>query len=276
MSDIIEIDHVSYRYDDDGEDVLHDLSLSIYEGEFVCILGHNGCGKSTLAKLINGLFVPGSGVVRVCGMDTADEKNMLAIRSSAGMVFQNPDNQMVASIVEEDVAFGPENLGLPREELRTRVDRALAAVNMTAFAQKSPTNLSGGQKQRIAIAGIIAMEPRILIMDESTAMLDPMGRKEVLETAHRLNKEKGITVVFITHFMEETVDADRLIVMGDGEIRMQGTPKEIFEREEDIRALQLEVPMVTAIARKLSDAGLAIDRNILTEEELTEGLWQFI
>ena len=276
MENIIEIKNVEYKYQPDAQPVLKNVSLSVKKGEFLCVLGHNGSGKSTLAKLINGLFLPDSGDVTVCGMNTKNEEDTYKIRAHAGMVFQNPDNQMVASIVEEDVAFGPENLGVPREELRKRVDTALKQVNMEEFAKSAPHKLSGGQKQRIAIAGVIAMEPEILILDESTAMLDPSGRQEVLECARRLNREKGITVIFITHFMEETVSADRLIVMSGGEIKLAGTPKEIFSKEEEISALSLEIPEVTKIARALSDKGLDIDRNILTVEELSKALCQFV
>lgn len=276
MQNIIEIKNAVYKYDDESEDVLHSVSLNIKKGEFVCILGHNGCGKSTLAKLINGLYQPTEGTVLVDGMDTKDEDKIIAIRSKAGMVFQNPDNQMVATIVEEDVAFGPENLGIPQSELRQRVDNALQTVNMFEFKDSAPHRLSGGQKQRIAIAGILAMEPEIIIMDESTSMLDPKGRREVLETVHRLNKEKGITVVFITHFMEETINADRIIVMGDGKIKMEGTPKEIFAREEEINELTLEVPPITKMAQQLNERGINIERNVLTFEELFNQLCQLV
>ena len=276
MDNIIEINNVSFRYDDENSSVLHKVSLKIKKGEFVCVLGHNGCGKSTLAKLINGLIVPNEGTVLVKGMDTKNEETLIKIRSTAGMVFQNPDNQMVATVVEEDVAFGPENLGVPQEELQKRVDDALREVNMLQFKDSAPHRLSGGQKQRIAIAGVLAMEPEIIIMDESTSMLDPKGRREVLETVHRLNKEKGITVLFITHFMEETVNADRIIVMGDGVVKMEGTPKEIFDREDEINALTLEVPHVTKIARQLNDRGVSVSRGVLTFEEILEELCQSV
>ncbi|MBE7092988.1 MAG: energy-coupling factor transporter ATPase [Clostridiales bacterium] len=276
MQNIIEIKDAVYKYDEDSEEVLHSVNLNIKKGEFLCILGHNGCGKSTLAKLINGLYQPTEGTVLVQGMDTKDENKIIEIRSKAGMVFQNPDNQMVATIVEEDVAFGPENLSVPQQELRARVDNALKAVNMFDFKNSAPHRLSGGQKQRIAIAGILAMEPEIIIMDESTSMLDPKGRREVLETVHRLNKEKGITIVFITHFMEETVDADRIVVMGDGVIKMEGTPREIFAREEEINQLTLEVPPVTKMAQQLNERGMDIKRNILTFEELFNSLCQLV
>ncbi len=276
MDNIIEIKNVSFKYDDDNSDVLHKVSLNVKKGEFLCVLGHNGCGKSTLAKLINGLILPIEGNVLVNGMDTKNEDDLIKIRSKAGMVFQNPDNQMVATVVEEDVAFGPENLGVPQEQLRSRVDNALKEVNMIDFKESAPHRLSGGQKQRIAIAGVIAMEPEIIIMDESTSMLDPKGRREVLETVHRLNKEKGITVVFITHFMEETVDADRIIVMGEGIIKMEGTPQEIFKREDEIKELTLEVPPVTKIAQQLNDKGVSLSRSVLTFEEILEQLCQSI
>ncbi len=276
MDNIIEIKDVSFKYDDETSDVLHKVSLNVKKGEFLCVLGHNGCGKSTLAKLINGLILPTEGTVLVKGMDTKNEENLIKIRSTAGMVFQNPDNQMVATIVEEDVAFGPENLGVPQEELQKRVDNALREVNMLQFKDSAPHRLSGGQKQRIAIAGVIAMEPEIIIMDESTSMLDPKGRREVLQTVHRLNKEKGITVVFITHFMEETVDADRIVVMGDGVVKMEGTPKEIFNRETEIQALTLEVPPVTKIAQQLNDRGVPVSRSVLTFEEILEELCQSV
>ncbi len=276
MENIIEIENAAFKYDDESADVLHGVTISVKKGEFLCVLGHNGCGKSTLAKLINGLLIPTEGSVKVKGMDTKNEADILKIRACAGMVFQNPDNQMVATMVEEDVAFGPENLGVPHGELKMRVENALKEVGMYEFKDSEPHRLSGGQKQRIAIAGIIAMEPEIIIMDESTSMLDPKGRREVLDTVRRLNREKGITVVYITHFMEETVEADRIIVMGDGVIKMEGTPKEIFAREEEIRVLTLEVPPVTKISRQLSDRGIDISRNILTFEELLKALCQSV
>lgn len=272
MEIAVEIKDVEYRYTEDGEPAISGIDLTVEKGEFLCILGHNGSGKSTLAKLINGLYVPEKGTVKVYGMDTSNSEDILKIRACAGMVFQNPDNQTVASIVEEDVAFGPENLGVERSEIRRRVDSALEAVNMTEFAQSAPHRLSGGQKQRIAIAGILAMEPKIIILDESTAMLDPNGRQEVLDCVRKLNKEKNITVVFITHYMEETVCADRIVVMSEGKIKLSGTPREVFSMEKEIEETALELPEVTKIAHALSDAGVEIDRNILTAEELTEAL----
>ena len=276
MQNIIEIKQATYKYEEDSQEVLHQIDLTVKKGEFLCVLGHNGCGKSTLAKLINGLLIPTSGSVSVCSMDTRKEELLINIRSRAGMVFQNPDNQMVATIVEEDVAFGPENLGVEQTELRKRVDDALDAVNMREFALSAPNRLSGGQKQRIAIAGIIAMEPEIIIMDEATSMLDPKGRREVLETVHRLNKEKGITVVYITHFMEETVLADRIVVMSGGKIEAEGTPKEIFAQVEKINQLALEVPPSTKIAQKLAHKGFNVDKNTLQLEELLEELCQLV
>ena len=276
MQNIIEIKQATYKYEEDSAEVLHQIDLNVKKGEFLCVLGHNGCGKSTLAKLINGLIIPTEGSVTVCSMDTRKEELLINIRSRAGMVFQNPDNQMVATIVEEDVAFGPENLGVEQTELRKRVDDALDAVNMREFALSAPNRLSGGQKQRIAIAGIIAMEPEIIIMDEATSMLDPKGRREVLETVHRLNKEKGITVVYITHFMEETVLADRIVVMSGGKIEAEGTPKEIFAQVEKINQLALEVPPSTKIAQKLADKGFNVDKNTLQLEELLEELCQLV
>lgn len=272
MEIAVEIKDVEYRYTDEGEPALSGINLTVKKGEFLCVLGHNGSGKSTLAKLINGLYVPEKGSVKVFGKDTANSEDILEIRACAGMVFQNPDNQTVASIVEEDVAFGPENLGVERQEIRRRVDSALEAVNMASYAQSAPHRLSGGQKQRIAIAGILAMEPKIIILDESTAMLDPNGRQEVLDCVRKLNREKGITVIFITHYMEETVFADRIVVMSEGKIQLSGTPREVFSKEKEIEEMSLELPEITKIARALSDAGVKIDRNILTAEELTEAL----
>lgn len=270
--DIIKFDNVSFSYPGVDHEAIKNVSLTVKKGEFLCILGHNGSGKSTFAKMINGLFIPQQGTVKVKDLDTKDEKNLKQIRATAGMVFQNPDNQMVATIVEEDVAFGCENLGVPQREIRGRVDNALKAVNMLPFAKKAPHRLSGGQKQRIAIAGILAMEPEILILDEATAMLDPLGRKEVLETAKRLNKERNITVVYITHFMEETVDADRVVVFSAGEIKNEGTPEEIFANREEIAKLTLELPEVTKIADYLKDNGIDVDRNTLKIEDLSKQL----
>ena len=249
---------------------LDHVELDVEEGQFIAVLGANGSGKSTLAKHINALLLPTEGQVLTCDMDTADDEFLWEIRKSAGMVFQNPDNQIVASVVEEDVGFGPENLGVPTEEILTRVKDSLAAVGMTKYSKSSPNHLSGGQKQRVAIAGILAMEPKCILMDEPTAMLDPIGRREVMDTVRRLNKEKGITVILITHYMEEVIDADRIFVMSDGHVAMQGTPKEIFARVEELKELRLEVPQVTELAYELSKRGVAMPPAILTPEEFVE------
>ena len=242
MQNIIEIKNAVYKYDDESEDVLHGVNLDIKKGEFLCILGHNGCGKSTLAKLINGLYQPTSGSVLVMGMDTKDEDKIIDIRSKAGMVFQNPDNQMVACIVEEDVAFGPENLGVPNPELRQRVDNALKTVNMFQFKDSAPHRLSGGQKQRIAIAGVLAMEPQIIIMDESTSMLDPKGTKEINETIKNLKlKTKDKTIISITHELEEALYADRILVLNKGQIVLDGTPSTVLPEKDILEASGLKV-----------------------------------
>ena len=228
MNVCIDVQDVSFTYEDAPEPALHHVSLQVHEGEFLAVLGHNGSGKSTLAKLLNALYLPTEGHITVCGMDTQSDEELWEIRQKAGMIFQNPDNQLVATVVREDVAFGLENLGIPREEMIPRIDAALQAVGMSQFAEAAPHMLSGGQKQRIAIAGILAMQPSVIIADESTAMLDPSGRREVLSTIRRLNREKGITVVWITHFMEEAAQADRIIVMNQGEVALSGTPREVF------------------------------------------------
>ncbi|MBP5355152.1 MAG: energy-coupling factor transporter ATPase [Lachnospiraceae bacterium] len=254
----------------DKKRALDHVELNVEEGQFIAVLGANGSGKSTLAKHINALLLPTQGKVLTCDMDTADDRYLWEIRKSAGMVFQNPDNQIVATVVEEDVGFGPENLGIPTEEIVRRVNDSLSAVGMTQYSGSSPTRLSGGQKQRVAIAGILAMEPRCILMDEPTAMLDPIGRREVLETVHRLNREKGITVILITHYMEEVIDADRIFVMSEGRIAMQGTPREIFARVDELKELRLEVPQVTELAHELSVRGIPMPQSILTPEEFTE------
>lgn len=248
------------------------LSLDIREGTFVAILGHNGSGKSTFAKQVNGILAPTEGTVLISGMDTRDEDHIWDIRKTAGMVFQNPDNQIIGNIVEEDVGFGPENLGVPTEEIWKRVDESLEAVGMTAFRLKSPNKLSGGQKQRVAIAGVMAMKPQCIILDEPTAMLDPNGRKEVIRTVHELNRREKITVLLITHYMEEVVDADRVIVMDDGKLVMDGTPREIFSRVKELKGYRLDVPQVTELAYELSEAGLPISKGILTMDELLSQL----
>ena len=250
---------------------LNDLNTTINEGEFTVILGKNGSGKSTFARLINALSTPTSGKIFVSDMDTSDEKYTLDIRKTAGMVFQNPDNQLVATVVEEDVAFGPENLGLPREEIRRRVDDALAKVNMSEFKTHAPHMLSGGQKQRIAIAGVLAMKPRLIVLDEATAMLDPQGRKDILTIIKKLNKEEHITIVLITHYMEEAVDADRVIVMNDGQIQKEGTPADIFFDSALLKDAELLPPFAAALSKDLREAGIAIG-DALTAEQLAEGL----
>ncbi|NDL68143.1 energy-coupling factor transporter ATPase [Anaerotalea alkaliphila] len=244
------------------------LDLEVRKGQFIAILGHNGSGKSTLAKHINALLVPTEGWMRVKGMDTREEGNVWKIRQHAGMVFQNPDNQIIATIVEEDVAFGPENLGVEPEEIRRRVDQSLDAVEMGEYATHSPNKLSGGQKQRVAIAGVLAMRPSCIIFDEPTAMLDPSGRKEVLDTALQLNRNEGITVILITHYMDEAIHADRVIVMDQGKIAFQGTPKEVFSRTEEMKAIGLDVPQVTEIAGRLKREGYDFPVDLLTIEEM--------
>ena len=246
------------------------VNFEIDEGSFVAVLGHNGSGKSTLAKMLNALYVPTKGKILVCGIDTSDENRTYDIRSQAGMVFQNPDNQLVSTVVEEDVAFGPENMGVEPAEIRRRVDEALRVVRMSDHAESAPHMLSGGQKQRIAIAGVLAMQPKVMSFDESTAMLDPMGREEVLSTVRRINRERGITVIWITHFMEEAAQADRVIVMDDGCIVMDGTPREVFSRVDEVKRIGLDVPGMTELALELSREGLAIRTDILTVEEMAE------
>jgi len=251
---------------------LKGVDVEVMRGEFVAILGHNGSGKSTFAKHVNALLFPTGGTIWIADHDTKDESALWEIRQTAGMVFQNPDNQIIASVVEEDVGFGPENMGIPSEEIWSRVSKALEAVGMTAYANVSPNRLSGGQKQRIAIAGVLAMKPRCIVLDEPTAMLDPVGRDDVLRTIHRLNKEDGITVLLITHNMDEAADADRIIVMDSGEVVMDGKPVEIFDRAGELKALGLAVPQVTELANALREAGVPLPAGILRVEELTEAL----
>ncbi|MBQ2603806.1 MAG: energy-coupling factor transporter ATPase [Clostridia bacterium] len=260
----ISVENVVFRYDADSDSeaakpVLKELSLSVNKGEFVALLGHNGSGKSTLAKMFNGILLPESGDVIVCGMNTKDDDKLLDIRRRVGLVLQNPDNQLVASIVEEDVAFGPENLGLDPKEIRQRVDNALKAVDMYEYRTHAPHKLSGGQKQRIAIAGIIAMQPDCIVLDEPTAMLDPRGRQEVMDTIVKLNKERNITVILITHYMDEAALADRLIVLDSGKILTEGTPKEVFSKVELLRKHSLDVPQSAELAYKLKARGLDLD-----------------
>ena len=277
MATMIETKDLSFTYpapEEGGRDTvaLQGVTLSIEKGSFVVVLGHNGSGKSTLAKTFNAVLLPAGGHVYVEGMDTLDEELLLAIRQRVGMVFQNPDNQIVANVVEEDVAFAPENLGVPTEEIRRRVDDALAAVGMSRFVTHAPHLLSGGQKQRIAIAGVIAMEPACIVLDEATAMLDPIGRQEVLSTVHHLNREKGITVVLITHHMNEAEEADRVIVMNDGTVAMDGTPREVFARVEELRSLGLTVPDTVDLLDRLRKDGLDVPLDALTVEECADAI----
>ena len=266
----VRFDNVKYSYRDGGADfAVNGVTLSVREGEFVAVLGRNGSGKSTLAKLINALLVPTEGSVKVFGMDTSDDKQTFEIRRNAGMVFQNPDNQTVASVVEDDVAFGPENIGVPREEIGRRIDFALDAVGMQAFRRATPARLSGGQKQRIAIAGVLAIMPKILILDESTAMLDPKGRREVMDVVKRLNREQKMTVLLITHFMDEALEADRAIVMHRGEVVMDGAPEEIFARSDELESYNLTLPRAAAVCKQLQAAGMPVG-NAFDAEELAE------
>ena len=276
MANIIHIEHISFTYpEEEGRETfaaLDGVTLDIEAGSFVAVLGHNGSGKSTLAKHMNAVLLPTGGKVYVDGMDTWDEEVLLEIRRRVGMVFQNPDNQIVANVVEEDVAFGPENLGVPTEEIRRRVDAALKAVGMESFLLHAPHNLSGGQKQRIAIAGINAMEPKCIVLDESTAMLDPSGRREVLDTVRRLNREKGITIVLITHHMNEAAMADRVVVMDDGHVVMDGKPREILTRMEDLRAIGLDVPHTVELLHGLREDGFDVPLDALTVEECADAV----
>lgn len=280
MSDtIIKFDNVSFAYELEDEGVVNavnDFSLEVPEGQFLAVLGHNGCGKSTVAKLINGILVPNKGKVTVEGMDTSDEEKTVDIRKTVGMVFQNPDNQIVATIVEDDVAFGPENLGVEPSEIRKAVDSALKAVGMYEFRKREPHRLSGGQKQRVAIAGVIAMNTKCIVMDEPTAMLDPQGRKEVMDTVMKLNKEFGITVILITHYMDEAVKADRVVVMDGGRIAIDGTPKEVFKNVEKMKGLGLDVPQATELAYRLRKKGFKLPDNILDENECAEEILKIL
>ena len=269
--------HEYIRRDEEGnvesiQTALDKVSLDVKKGDFIAVLGHNGSGKSTLAKHINAILEPTEGSLWVDGFDTTDEKNIWDIRQRAGMVFQNPDNQIIASVVEEDVGFGPENIGVPTDEIWQRVEESLKAVGMLKYREHSPNKLSGGQKQRVAIAGVMAMQPECIVLDEPTAMLDPVGRKEVLEAVHALNREKGVTIILITHYMEEVVEADHVYVMDAGKVVMQGTPRSIFSQEERLKEYRLDVPQITLLAYELKKAGLDIPDGILTREELTEAL----
>ncbi len=268
---ILKVENVSFSYDKKHK-VLKDVNLEVERGEYLAVIGHNGSGKSTLARLFNALLVPDSGKVYVDGLDTANKDNQFKIRENVGVVFQNPDNQLVASIVVDDVAFGPENLGLSREETGKRIDFALKAVGMESFRNSSPERLSGGQKQRIAIAGVLALKPKILVLDESTSMLDPEGRREVLNVVKNLNQVNGVTVIAITHYMEEVVDADRVIVINDGEVALVGTPEETFKQKQTLKSYGLELPLPAYIAEKLREKGVDIPQTILTEKQLSEAL----
>ena len=281
MENIV-VKDLSYQYTRRNENdevietlsALSELNFSIEEGSFVCILGHNGSGKSTLAKLFNALQLPTEGTILVSGMDSREEKNIFPIRREVGMVFQNPDNQIIASVVEEDVGFGPENIGLPTDEIWQRVNNALSAVHMEAYRLKSPNHLSGGQKQRVAIAGTLAMEPKTIVLDEPTAMLDPSGRKEVLESVLELKRKKGISIILITHYMEEAVDADRILLMDSGKLVMDGSPREVFQNVERLKEYRMDVPLITELANKLQKKGFPIEKTILKKEELEEELFK--
>ena len=269
--------HEYIRRDEEGnvesiQTALDHVDLDVKPGEFIAILGHNGSGKSTLAKHINALLTPSEGSLWVDGMDVTEEKNILPVRQTAGMVFQNPDNQIIASVVEEDVVFGPENIGVPTDEIWQRVEESLKAVGMLKYRHHSPNKLSGGQKQRVAIAGVVAMQPKCIVLDEPTAMLDPSGRKEVIRTAHELNEKKGVTVILITHYMEEVVDADRVFVMDKGKVVMQGTPREVFSQVERLKEYRLDVPQVTILADLLRQSGLDIPTGVLRREELVQAI----
>ena len=277
MIKIEKLIHDYIQRDDEGNAAgtfraIDGVDLDVRPGQFIAVLGHNGSGKSTLAKHLNALLFPTEGTVWVDGMDTKDEKNLWEVRREAGMVFQNPDNQIIAQVVEEDVGFGPENIGISTEEIWQRVEESLKAVGMWAHRKKSPNRLSGGQKQRVSIAGVIAMQPKCIVLDEPTAMLDPNGRKEVIKAAMQLNRTKGITIILITHYMEEAINADKIFVMDRGKIAMQGTPREIFSQVERMRELQLDVPQVTLLAYELRKKGLDIPVSILTKEELADAL----
>lgn len=277
---IIKTDKLAFEYirrDEEGNvegitRAVDDVSLEIAQGDFIAILGHNGSGKSTLAKHMNAILYPTEGTIWVDGKDTTDEEYLWDIRQTAGMVFQNPDNQIIGQIVEEDVGFGPENMGVPTAEIWERVEESLKAVGMYEYRKQSPNKLSGGQKQRVSIAGVIAMHPKCIVLDEPTAMLDPVGRKEVIRAVRALNEVEGITVILITHYMEEVIHADKVFVMDDGHIEMQGTPKEIFSQVERLKELRLDVPQVTLLAYELEQSGVPMPKGILTTEELTEAL----
>ena len=277
---IVEAKNLTFEYirrDEEGNvegitKAVDNVSIDIKQGDFVAVLGHNGSGKSTFAKHLNALVMPTEGTVWVDGMDTREEENTLKVRQTAGMAFQNPDNQIVGTLVDEEVGFGPENIGVPTEEIWERVEKSLKAVGMYAFRNQSPNKLSGGQKQRVAIAGIVAMKPKCIVLDEPTAMLDPLGRKDVLNVLHELNRQENVTVILITHYMEEVIDIDKLYVMDDGKLVMSGTPREIFSQVEKLKELRLDVPHVTELAYELQKEGVPLKNGILTSEEFTEEL----
>ena len=280
MSEIISVEHLAYTYpgveDTPGVPVFEDLNLKIQEGSFVAILGTNGCGKSTLAKHFNSILLPTGGKVYVCGIDTANEERIMTVRHNVGMVFQNPDNQIVANVVEEDVAFGPENLGIASPEIRHRVDNALRQVGMYEYREHAPHLLSGGQKQRIAIAGIIAMEPRCIVLDEPTAMLDPRGRREVIDTISRLNREKGITVVLITHHMDEAAKTDRVVVLNSGKVAADGTPREVFSQVELLHSIGLASPETVELCWELNRQGCSLPLDALEPEQCAQALYNLV
>lgn len=277
---IVKAENLTFEYirrDEEGNvegitKAVDNVSIDIKQGDFVAVLGHNGSGKSTFAKHLNVLVMPTEGTVWVDGMDTREEENTLKVRQTAGMVFQNPDNQIVGTLVDEEVGFGPENIGVPTEEIWERVEKSLKAVGMYAFRNQSPNKLSGGQKQRVAIAGIVAMKPKCIVLDEPTAMLDPLGRKDVLRVLHELNRQENVTVILITHYMEEVIDIDKLYVMDDGKLVMSGTPREIFSQVEKLKELRLDLPHVTELAYELQKEGVPLKNGILTSEEFTEEL----
>ena len=273
---VISLDNVRFHYPDAERDALSGITLAIEAGSFIAVLGHNGSGKSTLATLLNAILIPTEGIVSVKGLDTRDEANLLSVRRTVGMVFQNPDNQIVASGVEDDVAFAPENLGVPPAEIRRRVDEALRRVGMYEFRENAPHLLSGGQKQRVAIAGVLAMQPEILVMDEPTAMLDPAGRREVLRTVEELRRTSGMTVVLITHHMDECINADRLLVVSDGELVLDGTPKEVFSQVEKMRSIGLDVPATTETLRELRRAGADVPFDALSDAEAADAIVRWL
>lgn len=280
--DMVQTEKLIFEYEKRDEEgnvvgksrVIDEVDIDVKEGQFIAILGHNGSGKSTLAKHINAILVPTEGTVWVNGLDTTDPAELWNVRQSAGMVFQNPDNQIIGTVVEEDVGFGPENLGVPTDEIWQRVEESLKAVGMIEYRHHSPNKLSGGQKQRVAIAGVVAMEPKCIVLDEPTAMLDPVGRKEVLKTVKKLREQKKVTVILITHYMEEVIDADKIYVMDHGRVVMEGTPKEVFSQVDELKKYRLDVPQVTILADELKKQGLDIPSGILRKEELVEALCQ--